>query len=79
MRPCGDRPESLFRPLSGRYQDVERTLDGRHPDAIGMRCGSGVGGKDNCIHDAPRPQRACGREAWNPTRLIGINSRSERV
>ena len=34
MRPCGDRPESLFRPSSGRYQDVERTLNGRHPDAI---------------------------------------------
>jgi hypothetical protein len=49
MRSCGDRPESLFRRLSGRYQDVIRTLNGRHPDAIGMRCGSGVGGKDNCI------------------------------
>ena len=49
MRPCGDRPEPLFRRLSGRYQDVERTRNGRHPDAIGMRCGSGVGGKDNCI------------------------------
>ena len=60
MRPCGDRPESLFRPSSGRYPDVERTLNGRHPDAERTSsgrdrnaCGSGVGGKDNCI------QRCC--------------------
>ena len=66
MRPCGDRPESLFRPSSGRYQDVERTLNGRHPDAIGMRCGSGVGGKDNCIHDAQDPNEHVGAKRGTP-------------
>ena len=40
-----------------------------------MRCGSGVGGKDNCIHDAQDPNEhvgakrgTCGRFPTNPVR-----------